>query len=106
MSDQDQEQTPETGPEAETDSPPKRRRSAWIGLAVFLTGTALVYGAAGWAGVHAGELLMADQPSVRELQEHDNDGIARLEEIRPDLTFTGWWIDSRNNGGPPTMTGR
>jgi penicillin-binding protein 1A len=71
VSEQDDEKAPETGTETQSGAPPRRRRSAWIGLAVFLTGTVIVYGAAGWAGVHAGELLMADQPSVRELQEHD-----------------------------------
>lgn len=70
MTESDHETTLETGPEQGDDASSKRRRSGWIGLLVFLAGTALVYSAAGWAGVHAGELLMADQPSVRELQEH------------------------------------
>jgi penicillin-binding protein 1A len=56
---------------SEGDARRPRGRGRWVALGLFVTGTAAVYGAAAWGGHQAGELLMADQPSVRELQDHD-----------------------------------
>ena len=60
---------------------------------------------------NAGLLTLAEidgleRVTIERCKNIDNSGVLQLEAIRPDLTFKGWWIESRTNGAPPKLTGR
>lgn len=62
-----------------------RRRWALLGWSLAI---AVVYGGATWAGLRAGDLLMRDQPSIRDLEHHQFSLSSKVYDASGELIYT------------------